>query len=140
MVAAMASAWTASSALPPIAVPAGSAVVAVRGSEGEHAGREHADDAADTVHAEHVEAIVVVEHRLRTVTAQKQMAPTSRPMPSAGPGSTKPAAGVTATRPATAPEIAPRTEGLARSSHSARLHGSVAPAAAICVASTAMPA
>src|SRR6185312_12144284 len=75
-----------------------------------------------------------------TVTAQTHTAPATSPMASAGPGSTNPAAGVMATRPATAPEIAPSTDGLPRRNHSAKLQDSVAPAAATCVTSTAMPA
>src|SRR4051812_15418020 len=77
---------------------------------------------------------------LSTVEDQKHTAPATRPIASAGPGSTKPAAGVIATSPATAPEIAPSTDGLPRSHHSAKVQDSVAPAAATCVASTAMPA
>ena len=45
-----------------------------------------------------------------------------------------------ATNPATAPEIAPSTEGLPRSNHSAKLQVNVALAAAICVTRTAIPA
>src|SRR5579875_3489791 len=58
----------------------------------------------------------------------------------ADPGSTKPDAGVIATRPATAPEIAPRTDGLPLAIHSANIQPSAAAAVAICVTAMAMPA
>src|ERR1035437_10722934 len=74
----------------------------------------------------------------RLVAAQKQITPAARPMIRPGPGSTKPEAGVIATRPATAPEMAPRTDGLPLVIHSANIQLSAAPAVAICVTVMAM--
>src|SRR6516162_9901763 len=66
--------------------------------------------------------------------------PAATPITSAGPGSTNPDAGVIATSPATAPEIAPSTDGLPRTAHSANAHARAAAAVAICVTAIAMPA
>ena len=66
--------------------------------------------------------------------------PAAMPMMIDDPGSTKPDAGVMATRPATAPEIAPRTEGLPLAIHSANIQPSAAAAVAICVTAMAIPA
>jgi hypothetical protein len=56
--------------------------------------------------------------RLRPFTPHRQIAPASRPITIAPTGPTKPAAGVIATRPATAPDAAPRPDGLPLTSHS----------------------
>src|SRR6516162_7235985 len=77
---------------------------------------------------------------LRAVAAQKQPMPAAIPIISAGPGRTKPDAGVIATRPTTAPEIAPRTDGLPLAAHSANAQASAAAAVAIWVTAIAMPA
>src|ERR1700712_3499900 len=77
---------------------------------------------------------------LRVVADQKQITPAATPMMIEAPGSTKPEAGVIATRPATAPEIAPRTDGLPLVIHSANIQPSAAAAVAICVTVIAMPA
>src|ERR1700722_15787189 len=76
----------------------------------------------------------------RAAAAQKQITPAATPMTIDPPGSTKPEAGVIATRPATAPEIAPRTDGLPLVIHSANIQASAAAAVAICVTVIAMPA
>src|ERR1700722_1782899 len=76
----------------------------------------------------------------RVVAAQKQITPAATPMTMEPPGSTKPEAGVIATRPATAPEIAPRTDGLPLVIHSANIQPSAAAAVAICVTVMAIPA
>src|ERR1700744_3600373 len=76
----------------------------------------------------------------RVVADQKQITPAATPMTIDPPGSTKPEAGVIATRPATAPEAAPRTEGLPLVIHSANIQPSAAAAVAICVTDIAMPA
>src|SRR5574337_1149795 len=57
--------------------------------------------------------------RFRPFTPHRQQAPASRPMTMAPTTPTKPQAGVMATRPATAPDAAPRPEGLPLTSHSA---------------------
>src|SRR5262245_39076587 len=63
-----------------------------------------------------------------------------RPIERLPEASTKPEAGVTATRPATAPEINPSRLGFLRKIHSATIQERAALAAAICVATIAMPA
>src|ERR1700760_3679465 len=77
---------------------------------------------------------------LRLVADQKQITPAAKPITIEPPGSTKPEAGVMATRPATAPEMAPRTDGLPLVIHSANIQPSAAAAVAICVTVMAMPA
>src|ERR1700744_4743734 len=74
------------------------------------------------------------------VAAQKQITPAATPMTIDPPGKTKPDAGVMATRPATAPEIAPRTDGLPLVIHSANLQPSAAAAGPIWVTALPMPA
>src|SRR6201994_3268478 len=77
---------------------------------------------------------------LRLVADQKQITPAAKPITIEPPGSRKPEAGVMATRPATAPEMAPSTDGLPLTIHSANIQPSVAAAVAICVTAIAMPA
>src|SRR5437868_1095064 len=72
----------------------------------------------------------------------RQTTPTTRPSTIAPIGPAKPAAGVTATRPATAPEHAPRSEGLPFTIHSANIHDIAAAAVAtneLVMASAAPP-
>src|ERR1700688_5112401 len=76
----------------------------------------------------------------RVVADQKQITPAATPMTMEPPGSTKPEAGVMATRPATAPEMAPRTDGLPLVIHSANIQPNAAAAVAIWVTVIAMPA
>src|SRR3954451_23373790 len=76
----------------------------------------------------------------RAVADQKQITPAAMPITIDPPGSTKPEAGVMATSPATAPEMAPRTDGLPLVIHSANIQPSAAAAVAICVTVMAMPA
>src|ERR1700679_2033379 len=77
---------------------------------------------------------------LRLVAAQKQPTPAATPMTIEPPGSTKPDAGVMATKPATAPDAAPRTDGLPLTIHSANIQPKAAAAVAIWVTDMAMPA
>src|ERR1700734_3076463 len=74
---------------------------------------------------------------LTLTTMKKQKTPAMRPIQSALIGVTKPEAGVMATRPATAPEIAPRADGLPLRTHSAAAQPMAAGAAAKCVATKA---
>ncbi len=108
--------------------------------DGEHAGQDRTDEAADAMHAERVERVVVAQGVLQAGGAQKQITPAIRPIARAPVGLTKPEAGVMATRPATAPETMPRTDGLPRAIHSANIQASAAAAAAIWVTAIAMPA
>src|SRR6266702_5796146 len=68
---------------------------------------------------------------------KQQTAPAINPIQSAAIGVTNPDAGVIATNPATAPEIAPRADGLPLRIHSAALHPIAAAAAPNCVATNA---
>src|SRR5437868_15551131 len=61
----------------------------------------------------------------------RQTTPTIRPSTMAPIGPEKPEAGVTATRPATQPEIAPSSEGLPFTIHSANIQDIAAPAVAM---------
>src|SRR5262249_40030855 len=69
---------------------------------------------------------------------KKQARPATKPMISADMGVTKPAAGVMPTSPATAPQIAPRTDGLLCRNHALNIQPRVAAAAAKCVATKAL--
>src|SRR5688572_7159633 len=72
--------------------------------------------------------------------AKKQMTPAVRPITSAPIGPTKPEAGVIVPRPATMPVTAPSTLGLPNLIHSMAIHAVAPAAAAVCVASIAIPA
>ena len=76
-------------------------------------------------------------HVFTLTTIKKQTTPAISPIHSADIGVTNPDAGVIATSPATAPEIAPRIDGLPLRIHSAALQPIAAAAAPKCVATNA---
>ena len=111
----------------------------VDGVDGEDAGEDRAERAADAVNAEGVQRIVVAELVLEASwTVKKQTTPAIRPMRMAYIGVVNPLAGVMTTRPATAPEIAPSTVGLPVLNHSMNAQASAPAAAAKWVAMKAL--
>ena len=111
-----------------------------QGAVGEQAGGESAKDPGDAVHAEHVEAVIVAELLLETVAAQNHTIPAASPIAERGPGQHEARRRRDRHQARHRAGDRPEHRRLAAQHPLGGTQASVAAPAAICVASTAMPA